>query len=542
MDIFNINKLTKQPRFNPLITDNFAYHQLKDPVAVLRAQLTQIQSSFGEHLKLKTIRMTDPREEIRESFITRSTGGGPRLKLDDSNLFMVAIEFEYYGRPIKPAYIRLPYVLRGGKILMDGRVFFASPVMVDRGVNLHKDGMYVPINRANVTFKRQPYPILENDFIINENVILGELHTGDKGTRDKGFGLVTIKPTIFLYLLIQMGFTKAVKHYFDLDVIVVTGSKESIKAKYPRSRYVTYSSCGDKPRRLHKDRWAEPSIHLVFEGKEHHVFSEIAANFFYIYDNFVTYLDSESIESPDVWKYIAGHIIFNNPVSNAKLAEMVDIHLTRSIDLLIDAGTRKELYIDGIDVVDSYELFAWLIKNEKASFINKDPSSLMDKRLVSTRYTLAPINRAITMLSYALENCKDNPPTHDKMETIIRGRLKEGLIRDIRKNNGEINSLQCSTDNIWLNVSRSVVPQAKASRSSKHDGMLMYKPENLLHPSLLVYGQIDGIPKSDPTRKSYINPYVIVDSSGNLSHDVKYDPILEQLTKMIRYDYGYSEK
>lgn len=542
MDIFNINKLAEQPRFNPLITDNFSYHQLRDPVGVVRAQLQQIKSSFGDNLILKNVRMTEPREEVSESYITRSAGGGPRLKVDDSNLFMIAVEFEYFGRPIRPAYIRLPYIMRGGKLLMDGRLFFTSPVMVDRGVNLNKDGMFVPMNRAKIIFKRHPYALLENNFLINENVIIANLHTGDKSPRDKGVGKVTIKPSIFIYLLLQKGLTRAVKDYFGVDVKVAQGTTEQIMRQYPQDKFTVYSSAGDKPRGLHKDRWDTPTLHLIFEGGVNNVISEIAVNFFYIYDSFVTQLDIESLESVDVWKCVAGHMIFNYPESNAKLAERIDIHLSRSIDLLIDASTQRELYIDGIDVEDSYELFAWLISNEKASFTGKNPASLENKRLVSTRYTMAPINRAITLLSYALENCKENPPTHDKMTTIIRDKLRESLIRGIRKLNGEVNSLQCPTDNIWLNVSRNVVPQNKAIRGGGPDSMLMYKPENLLHPSLMVYGQIDGIPKSDPSRKSLINPYLRVDSSGNLSHDPKYDPALAKLAEMIRYDYSYKEE
>lgn len=544
MNLFQLSKKADdKPRFNPLITDNFAYHQLKDPIGVLRAQLQQIQSSFGDHLVLKKIRMAEPREEIRESYITRSMGGGPRLKVDESNLFMVAIEFEYFGKPLRPAYVRLPYITRGGKLLMDGRLFFVTPVMVDRGVNLNKDGMYVPLNRAKYIYLRSTYPLLENDFLINDNILISELHTGKKNARDKGIGRMPIKPTIFIYLMLKYGFTKAVKHYFNQDVIVYEGTKEQAFVKYPRDKYVIYSSAGDKPRRLHKERWSEPKLHIIFEGEAgSHSLSEIAVNFFYIYDAFTTFLDKESIESIDVWKYVAGHIIFNYPESNAKLAERIDNHLMKSIDLLIDQDTRKELLIDGIDIEDSYDLFAWLIKNEKDTFINKNPASLENKRLVSTRYTLAPINNAVTLLSYALENCKDNPPTHDKMESIIRGKLREGLIRDIRKNNGEVNSLQCPTDNIWLNISRNVVPQSKAVRGSGRDAMLMYKPENLLHPSLLVYAQIDGMPKSDPTRKSMINPYLTVDSNGNLHHDPVYDPVLQHVGTMTKYDYGFKEE
>ena len=102
-------------------------------------------------------------------------------------------------------------------------------------------------------------------------------------------------------------------------------------------------------------------------------------------------------------------------------------------------------------------------------------------------------------------------------------------------------SLQCSTDNIFLNVTRNITPQSRAlTRTSDSGGMPMYCSDNFLHSSIFVYGQISGISKPYPTGRGYINPFVDVDDYGNLDHDHKYDPILEQVTNMTRYNYGFS--
>lgn len=543
MDMFNLQKRLNEPQFNELITDNYAYHALKDPMQILRELLLQIKPSFGEHLELVKVRMAEPLEEIGQSFITLAgVKGGPRLKLDESNLYMVAIEFSYRGVNLRPLYVRLPYILRGGKLVMDGRTFFVTPVRVDRGVNLNKDGIFVPMNRTKTVYNRNVYLLRENNIRINQHVLTANLHTGKKEARDKGLNKLQIKPAILTYLFAKKGVTQGLKDYFDLDVEFYFGEYDGAIEKYPSTEYTIYSSDGNKPRNLHNDNWQIPNLHLVFKTKDHPHTPEVAASFFYVYDNFTKYLvDKEMLDSVEVWHYILGRIIFNyTNDSNAKSAERASLHLTKSVDLLLDPSTRKELFIDGIDVEDIYDLFAWLIKNEKASFTGKNPASLYDKRLVSVRYTLAPIIHAITNLSYALDNCKDDLTMNPiKMRDLIAKYLKEGLIRNIRKANGEVNSLQCPTDNIWFNISRTVVPQAKAVQTGGHDSMLMYKPENLFHESLVLHSQLDGLPKSDPTRKSSINPFLRIGRSGILEHDPSYDPIQKRLGQMLRYDYTF---
>lgn len=549
MNLFEISNLdTSKPRFNPLITENFVYHQIKNPIDIVRGHLQQISGSFGEHLKLLNVRMCEPLEEIGASYITSNkTGGPPRLKLDENHLYMCAIEFSYFDVKFPAYYIRLPYHLRGGKLIMDGRTFFNLPVLADRGVNIKGEDMYLPLNRTNTPVKTKPYYIRQNNLTIVDNILIAEFHEGAKKAKnkDKGIGRVNLKPTLFLYLLLKCGLTKAAKDYLGVEVEVVQGSYDQVVEKYSPLEYTIYSSLGAKPRGLHKDRWKYPDLHLVFKGEPTHQQSEIASNFFYIYDYFAIDLDKDDLDSTDIWMVIAGRIIFNfEGETYAKKAERVEDHLVRCIDILIDRETKKELLIDNIIVEDSYDLFAWFIKNEKESFVNATSNSFDNKRLASSRYTLAPIANAITRLSYELDNFKknDTPPTVDKMKRTLKRYLHEGLLRELRSKNNEVMSIQAPTDSIWLNITRNVVPQIKAKATRSRGGMLMHKSENLIHPTVLVCAKADSIPKSDPTRKSSINPFMRVDSNGVLDYDHKYDPIMKQLSKMYRYDYGFKDE
>lgn len=547
LSLFEVSKRIPKPEFDKRIVEGFPYHQFKGAMDYFADKCRELDV-MGEKvgLKFKYVRMTTPREENAASYIGHRTNGY-RLRLDRTNLYMVAAVFEYQGRDIT-AYTRLMYVERGDRTLLDGKVFFIHPVLIDRGVNINKDSIFLSaLSRTSVNFTRLRYNIKVNDFDISASTLYATLHLGkaSKSGRAIGANKLTMKPLIFIYLLIQKGLRGAFKDYFGLDVIVEEGSYEHLHKKYPSSKYTIYSSSGNRPHSLAKERWNTPSIHLIFEDvlEEHQEFlNTMALNFFYIYDHFNTMIDIDVIDEPSFWEVIAGHIIFNTNDSNAKLAEMVRNHIERSIDVQLDPSALRLLEMDGIKVNDIYELFAWLITNSNRIFMDRNPASMDNKRLTSLSYTLRPITHNITRLGYSLLNL-DEPLDFNRMSKLVTGYITEGLIRNIRKEHGEVASLQCATDNIFLSVTRNIVPQARAqSKKRGSSGLPMYNPENFLHPTIMMYGQICGISKPEPTGRGYINPFAYTDAEGNLSYDFKYIPVVERLGSMIRYDYGFKEE
>ena len=550
LSLFDLSKREKRPEFDKRIIEGIPYHQFKGAIAYLEGKFHEIEPIANRvGLEFKGIYITRPQTETHESYISHRSSGW-RLRLDNSKLYMVEVRYDYMGKPLRPFYTRLPYVERGNKVQMDGKTFFLSAVLIDRGANLSKDSIFLSsITRAKINFTRMRYTIKVNNIDTNAATLFASLHMAStmekEKLRAKGEERLKINPLIFIYLLIQKGVVGTMKEYFGVDAIFEEGTFEALAKKYPLDEYVIYSSTCTRPRTLSKDRWVEPTIHMIvrdtsFENQE--FLNILAVNFFYIYDHFSSMIDIDNLDDTDLWEIIAGHIIFNYSESNAKLAERVRIHIERSIDVLLDISAYKELAMDGIDVKDVYELLAWLIRNGTSIFMSKNPASMANKRLASLRYTLAPIYRNINRLGYALLNLGDNKPSPDNMCKIIKARIKEGLIRDIRKDHGEVSSLQCATDNVFLNVTRNIVPQSRALTKTSESGLPMYCRDNFFHSTILVYGQISGISKPEPTGRGYINPFVRVDAYGNLSHDPAYDALLSRLDRMIRYDYGFNEE
>jgi len=529
---------TDLARFNPIIVDGIAYHELSNVPSDVEAQIRQISHSFIDGFEFTGCQFATGTKEIERSVIRGAPGRGNRLKLDKNTTYMLELGFRYNGQDLNSGFVRVPYVRRAGETILNGKVNRIHAVMVDRGVNLKGDSMYVYLNRANYTYTRTAHSIRRNNIEIRDNVLTARLHQQSDKDRlkcvTKTDKRLHAEPSIFLYLVMTMGLTDAVKHYFGEQVKVVTGEYEEVAEKYPFPKHTIYSSVDSRPSGLKKPRWRSTRhIHLLFEGRDSALHQVLAANFFYLLDHFPMMLDETVLDDTETWKAVGGHFIFNTDETTAKLVDRINDHLQRSVGTLMDRVTQNELKMDGIEVSSIYELIAWLIVNEKVTFKEKTVSSMNDKRLTVSRYTLSYLSKAITNLSYAMGLLKgQNNITVKKLNELIRKHLREGLIRSLTKEHGEVRTVQSSTDSAW-NITRVIVPQGQTKNRTKAQGNLMYKPENKADSSMLMHTQLPGMPKSQPNGREYINPYLRLGPGGRLNYDVRYQPAVDLLKRRI---------
>lgn len=539
MDIFALTqKRTDLARFNQTIVDGVAYHELRDVVSDIEAQIRQISHSFIDGFEFIGCRFATPTKEVERSVIRGAPGKGNRLKLDKDSTYMLEVCFRYNGQDLNSGFIRVPYIKRGGATYLNGKVNHVHAVVVDRGVNLKDDSMYVYLNRANYTYSRQAHILKRNGIEIRDNVLTARLHQQSDVNRRKAVTKtdkrVKAEPSIFLYLMMDKGLTEGLKHYFNVDVIIAEGTYDEVSAKYPCPVHTVYSSVDERPTGLRKSRWQSTNhLHLVFTGGDKALYQELAVNFFYLLDHFPWLLEADVLDDTETWKTLGGHFIFNTDETDAKLVERINDHLTRSVGTLMDRVTQAELAMDGIKVNSIYELIAWLIMNEKQTFKDKHVASMANKRLTVARYTLSYISQAITGMSYAMELLKgQNNITVKKLNELVRKYLREGLIRQLTKDHGEVRNIQSATDSIY-NITRVIVPQGQTRKRTKAQGNQMYKPENMAHSSMLLTTQFAGMPKSQPNGREYINPFLKLGPGGRLIHDESYQPAVDNLKRQL---------
>lgn len=523
-------------RYNQALVDGVAFAELRDVTSTIDAAFRQIKDSFPPGLQYDGCFFATPSKEIERSVIRGQKTSANRLKLDKDTSYMLELRFSYNGVPRASGYTRVPYVIRGNETHISGKLYHILGVLIDTGVNLSGDSMYVHLNRANYKYQRQPHVIVRNGIELMDNALIARLHQQADRTRKnnqtRGENRISAVPNIFLYLMMDKGFTAAAKHYFGVDVIVGEGTAEQLREQYPFGQYDIFSSTNSRPSGIRKSKWRDvTNLHLIFKEEDNHVSQEIATNFFYLLDHFPSIITHQTLEDTETWKVVGGHFIFNTEETSAKLVEKVNDHLNRSIAPLIDHGTHRDLKQDGIVVNDMYELIAWLIMNEKRTFREKTVTSMENKRITSSRYVLSYITNAITEFSYAMELLKNQPNiTPKKIDDSIRQSLKESLFRSLMKNHPEVRYTDVSVDNIFAST-RMIVAQDRANVTGKKAGEQMYKPENVADSSMLLITQFAGLPKNDPTGRAYISPYVGLGAGGALVEDDKYRRAKENLKK-----------
>lgn len=542
MDIQALLGTRDEPRFNKLLTEGYTFHQMKGQVEYLDRYMRSLMYTFPSEFEFHGITLTPAETEILESRIKMpSKEHRVQSKFDTNRTFMVDFNFSVNGEKIRAAQLRLFNVTIGSEATMDGKNYFFNQVLTDRGINIQGNDLYVFVGRIKFTSTRESGIFIFDKTIIKENVVVAEIHKLKDKKKGKGIDRLPQSSSLFVYLMTRFGFTKGVKHYFNVDMQLVNGdSYEDVYEQYAPQGYHVLGSVGKKPNGLHKDRWKDPDIFIITKHEDEDLVAILGANFFYLYDAITTRVDINTIEDPELWVELCGRFIFFSADKNSQWYRTeTKNHLVKSIDVLMSDESRRELNQDGIIVNDMYDLMAWLIMYENTCYTAYNPADINNKRFNSLRFTLAYATEAISSLSYAMArecNAEGNlrlPMSAKKASKLIRGIIKEGLIRSVRSKNNEINTIQCPSDNRFIANTRKMLPQAKTHGGHKRRRP-MFDPLNKLHESNLLISQVSGIFKADPSGKSIVGPYIDIDVGGVITPPKEYDDSIKRLGVLLK--------
>lgn len=533
-----------EPRFTKKVVEGLAYHELKgwSQVEALETAMRGVSDTYLPGLLFEGITLAEPEEEVLASYITFGQSAvktRTRLNMEKTNTYMVNFNFSFNGEKIK-ARVRLSHPRKGNRHLFDGKYIFLKNVAVDRGVNIKDGGLYLYIGKSNFVSYREQVRFIYNKFLEQDNVLVAEIHKARDKKKGSGENKIPRVPSLFAYLLAKEGFTSAVKSHFGLDVLAVSGnSYEEVFDKY-HLEYDVYGSTNRKPRNLHNNYWEEPSIYLLHKKDENiDTMFTVVANFYYLYDALTTRIDLDNIEDEQTWVEMLGRFIFFKPDASAtKYADISSEHLSRQVDKMLDRTSLRTLQIDGINVNNIYEVFSWLILNEKDLFNSQVTGEFSNKRFNTLRYFLQPVLYAINTLSFAMDMDNRNGKVYQgarEVQSLITSHLREGLIRSVRRNNGEVDSLQSSSANMFIAATNQMITQTKTNKLAKHNGrMPMYNADNFMHESVYFNTQFIAMNKANPAGRNGVSPFLLTDKYGNMLSRPEYALDQELLGRMLK--------
>lgn len=527
---------------NPIIAEGLAVKEMRHVEKYVDEIIRCAEKSFPDGLRYIDWKRLTPVEEYIKA--TESGSSRSQYEVARNDVYMIQLNFEWYGERItKPIY--LPFVRDAGMIAIRGSSFAISPVLADKGISLGTDSAFVQIPKAKITFKRTRHHFVAGRQRRTPNVVHSWLHNRDrKSARQIGKPVVTMETSLVHYLFAKYGVVQTFQKFNGTRVFL--GDSESINEEtHSPEHWVVCQSIQRKPRRLKAKIYNSSDLRVAIRKEDFDTISEaMIAGLFYVVDHFPTRIRPEFLDGTEdeirLWRTLLGLIIGGITGGEGAVREAMNEHMD-SLDSYIDAGAQASLVQGDIYVEDLYELIYHVLEVLSQMVVQSSEaiSTMYDKQLMVLRYVLRDVNDGIFNVLFRLKNrASKKPLTYTDVSKIIRQKLPTEAV--LRMNNsgkhGEVNSVSSPGDNMFFKITSNIILQTdsggnlRSAKSSKAD------KTKFLHASIAEVGSYAVLPKSEPTGRTRINPWVDIDESGSIKRDPQKQDLIDETQKWIRRD------
>tara|TARA_B100000929_G_scaffold221965_1_gene178317 strand:+ start:1879 stop:3516 length:1638 start_codon:yes stop_codon:yes gene_type:complete len=527
---------------NETIADGLAIKEMQFVEDYVDDIIRCAEKSFPEGLKYIDWKRLTPIEE----FIRATEPRGSRSQFDvaRNDVYMIQLNFEWEGEKIaKPIY--LPFVRDGGMIAIRGSSFAISPVLADKGISLGTDSAFVQIPKAKITFKRTRHHFMAGSQRRTPNVVHSWLHNRDrKSARQIGKPAVTMETALVHYLFAKYGVLETFRHFNGSDIQI--GDSETINEEtHPSTHWVICSSIKRKPRGLRVRVYQSSDLRVAIRKEDFDTISEaMIAGLFYVVDHFPSRVRPEfidgTIHETNLWRTLLGLIIGGVTGGEGAIREAMNEHMD-SLDSYIDAGAKASLEQGDIYANDLYELIYHVLEILSQMVVQSSDtiSTMYDKQLMVLRYVLRDINDGIFNVLFRLKNrASKKELTFTDVSKIIKQKLPTEAV--LRMNNGgkhgEVNSVSSPGDNKFFKITSNLILQTDSGGNLRSAKTSKADKSKFLHASIAEVGSYGVLPKSEPTGRTRINPWVHIDERGSIVRDPLKQDLIDNTQKYIRRD------
>ena len=524
--IFNL-----QPKMNASIAEGVAVRQMENAELRIDRVWRCAAKLFPAGLTYEGYHICTPEEELAIKTRRRT---GNILELSQSDVYMVEFLFSYKGKPLVRHPMYLPFCREAGSIFIRGSRFTITPVIADRCLSVSKGSVFFPPLRDKITFKQFPWQVLVDGRQETVYISKSKIHHFQQDPETKKLpGSVQANHTLAHYLFCRYGLADTFALHFDVDPVF--GDDTTDWSKYPESEYVIVRSVGLKPKVLKQQYYNPTKLQVAIpRAKWNDSIESMVAAFFYLADLFPERLTLEDIHHPRIWQTLFGVIIFGASSGEGKMLEDFRSHLA-SLDEYIDEVTREDLHSDHVLVDNIYELFVYIVEEMPALLANPDVANLEGKRLITWKYVLHDIVRAIFHLTYQLNPKNRVLQEQDLKKTITRGISTEMIMKINGAGHPEVTNIVSPSDSMIAKFTSAAIPQSRAGNHSargEHDRTFS-DPSQHLHSSILACGSFMNQPKSDPGGASKLNPYGHLVHGDVMAVSPEFKAILDDLQKKL---------
>ena len=521
--------MDSQPRLNPDLCEGLAFKQSDRIERYVDEVLHCASASFPPGLRYCGYRPATPEEQLRE--LTRLKRGKRQHEIAYSDLYHCMYEFEFEGQKLKPRFLQLPYIRRGGLVRVRGSSFVVSPVLADNIFSIEPDRIYMPVTRSKLTFQRVPVRFQAD----GESVSVDTVYSSIFNIKGKGKGdAVRNRHSLLIhYILCKFGLTEGLQRYFDAEVRV--GYDEINVETYSPEEWVICKSRGIRPNAKGYVQYTPSELRIALpRDKWTADIAPAIGGIFYIIDHEPDMVEPSQVDNPMLWRRLLPRFIKAEVSSERKAMEEMEAHID-SVDSYLDDLVRRKLTHEGVPCRDIYDVFAHIIKTFTERTMHCDPADIHNKQLETVRFLMYDVVFSISILLFELVKLTGDRLKLENIERTFDQLFKTNVIQHIN-GHGEVTTLESATDCLPFSVTKTIVPQAKASNNRMgrpKKSAEMSSPTFALHASQCTVNTYLFITKSAPSARESINHFLQLDPHDGVVVDPKFRRELEHLQEMI---------
>lgn len=514
------------PKMNPTLALGYAKSQSVHAMRFLDRFLSGYNSIYPEGIVYQKIRICTVEESLRE--ITKKKYGRHTLEISENDMYLVKIEYTYFNRPLHPIYLYLPIIGLGGTMKISGTLYTISPVISDTGVSVDsKRGrreLFYRVSKAGMSFQRILQGFYKGNERIQVNILYSRLLNKSSKMRKGPDNNYEHPPTscesvLCFYIFAKYGFAETLIRYCQTTPIIIHRNDIDTLSDSILEQYEVCQSLRLKPHGVKYNHWVAPDICILVKKND---FTPLVTHFiasaFYIIEHYPERFEVEDFGSESetaLWALALGKALWKNDIVEGRLLNEVDAHLA-SVDTYLDNISKTSLEDGGIYCENIYDLFTHMMDKELEYFVRRDMADISKKRLsVLGNHLMFDITSAFNQAYYDLEKRSRKGVLTDKdINKIFKDRIRVDLIKSLNTaRHGEANVIASPGDSLITNYSIVMIPQSKAA-GKKNDNNVIIEPSQFLHSSILQFGSINNITKSDLTGRDRLNLYADVNANG----------------------------
>jgi len=552
------------PVFNQDILDGLAFKDLRRAKEEIDQYIACAEPGFPDNFSFSHSEICSPQEAIAvmASSMSRSDRGQPSIDLATTDVYLVKYQFLCDETKLIPRYFFLPYARRGSLTMIAGKQFGIGTVLMDPGLSIGPDYVFIRMSRAPVTFKQIIHTIRVNGEDVSDYVAWSWLHnsggannrTGQSDTLSLGKAVSTLPHYLFCRYGMAETFRRFARTEVQLTKVFVPDElrePDKIQAEiirqvqeqgYDLDKFTVVTSSHVRPSALKQkvlySTIKSPMAMLIPKDRTNPLTMSYARAFFYTVDLFPEVTDIDELMGDERWKIWMGYVLFGDQLGTGKLVENVESHLT-SLDYYVDIEVRRMLLEEEDLKIDTiYELFNYILQNIEGLIRDKeeDIGSMYGKRLVTSQYVLRDITEQIFRCLFEITNNKKRKHTAEDYNKILGKWFMPTIIFNLRKTSQKafMSSVSTPGDNMFFKITSRLVMQAQTSGGKKPTNINVNDPLSRMHASRAECGNYGILPKNYPLACATINPTTLLDGKNTICRKEHMRPVIDHIDDAVR--------